>query len=41
MGGWGMRLMMGTDGDRSHESVGVTQGMEKGLKIVTLRLVRQ
>lgn len=31
----------GTDGVRGFESVGVTEGMEKGLKIVTLRLARQ
>lgn len=32
---------MGTDGVRSPESEGLTEGMGKGLKIATLRLVRQ
>lgn len=36
-----MRLLIRTDGVRSLENVGVTEGMGKGLKIVTLRLVRQ
>lgn len=40
MGCWSTRLMMGTEGVRRLESMGVTEGT-KGLRIVTLRLARQ